>query len=108
MSVSSKITVPNVKIQSGIMKNAEKVEMAVMVMDRFKLPPNIRVQMFEAPPPGETPVTKRPSLMADSEAGKMNPRPNERRGMMTNWQMNPMAGPIGLLITSLTIYGSKR
>ena len=41
-------------------------------------------QMFDAPPPGETPVTKSPSLMADSEAGKRNPRPKERRGMIRN------------------------
>ena len=40
--------------------------------------------MFDAPPPGETPVTKSPSLMADSEAGKRNPRPKERRGMIRN------------------------
>jgi hypothetical protein len=58
--------------------------------------------MFEAPPPGETPVTKSPSLMADSEAGKTKPRPKERSGMIKNWQRKPMAGPMGRLITSLT------
>lgn len=84
MSVSLKITSPRVKIQSGIMKNAENVEMAVIVIDRFKFPLNINVQMLEAPPPGETPVTKRPRRMADSDAGNIKPRPNERRGMMRN------------------------
>jgi len=75
------MTSPKVKSQSGIIKNEEKVEMAVMVIERFykksnwisniestqrvhlrftRLPPSIRVHMFEAPPPGETPVTKRP------------------------------------------------
>ena len=37
------------------MKNAEKVDTAVMVTDRSKFPPNITVQMLEAPPPGEQP-----------------------------------------------------
>ena len=63
--------------------------------------------MLEAPPPGETPVTKSPNLMADSEAGKMNPNPKEMRGMRTNWQRNPIAGPIGRLITSLTTLRSR-
>ena len=46
----------------GIMKNAANVEIAVMVTLRSRLPPNITVQILEAPPPGEQPVTKRPSL----------------------------------------------
>jgi hypothetical protein len=37
------MTLPRVKIQRGIMKKAEKVEMAVIVIDRFRLPPNIKV-----------------------------------------------------------------
>jgi len=74
------------------MKNDENVEMAVIVIDRFRFPPYIKVQMFEAPPPGETPVTKRPNLMADSEAGKMNPRPKEISGIKINWHRKPIAG----------------
>ena len=50
------------KYLPGIMKNAANVEIAVMVTLRSRLPPNITVQILEAPPPGEQPVTKRPSL----------------------------------------------
>ena len=49
---------PKVKIQRGIMKKAAKVDTAVMVTDRSKFPPNITVQMLEAPPPGEHPIKK--------------------------------------------------
>ena len=49
---------------------AEKVETAVMVTERSRFPPNMTVQMFEAPPPGEVPVTKRPSLISGLELGK--------------------------------------
>ena len=55
MSLSLKMVDPKVNIQRGIMKNAEKVDTAVMVTDRSKFPPNITVQMLEAPPPGEQP-----------------------------------------------------
>ena len=61
---------PNVKIQKGIIKNAENVDTAVMVTERSKFPPNITVHMLEAPPPGEQPVTNRPSFMAVLEKGK--------------------------------------
>ena len=91
MSLSSKMTLPRVNIHNGIMKKDENVEMAVIVIDKFRLPPYIKVQMFEAPPPGETPVTKRPNLMADSEAGKTKPRPKEISGIKINWQRNPIA-----------------
>lgn len=37
------------------MKNAAKVDIAVMVTDKFKFPPNMTVQMLEAPPPGDVP-----------------------------------------------------
>ena len=47
---------PKVKIQRGIMKKAAKVDTAVMVTDKSKFPPNITVQMLEAPPPGEHPI----------------------------------------------------
>ena len=50
---------PKVNIQRGIMKNAEKVDTAVMVTERSKFPPNITVQMLEAPPPGEQPENKK-------------------------------------------------
>ena len=50
------------KYLPGIIKNAANVEIAVMVTLRSRLPPNITVQILEAPPPGEQPVTKRPSL----------------------------------------------
>ena len=43
MSVSWKIKWPKVKIHNGIMKKEEKVEMAVIVMDRLRLPPYINV-----------------------------------------------------------------
>jgi hypothetical protein len=39
--------------------------------------------------------------MADSEAGKMKPRPKESSGMIRNWHKNPMAGPMGRRRTSL-------
>ena len=58
MSLSLKMVDPKVNIQRGIMKNAEKVDTAVMVTDRSKFPPNITVQMLEAPPPGEQPENK--------------------------------------------------
>ena len=58
MAASSKIVLPSVKIQMGIMKNAEKVETAVMVTERSMLPPNMTVHMFEAPPPGDVPVKR--------------------------------------------------
>ena len=38
------------------MKKAEKVEMKVMATERSRLPPNITVQMLEAPPPGLQPI----------------------------------------------------
>ena len=53
---------PNEKIHAGIMTKAAKVDRAVIVTDRFKLPPNMTVQMLDAPPPGEQPVTNSPSL----------------------------------------------
>ena len=55
MSLSLKMVDPKVNIQRGIIKNAEKVDTAVMVTDRSKFPPNITVQILEAPPPGEQP-----------------------------------------------------
>ena len=91
MSLSSKMTLPRVKIHNGIMKKDENVEIAVIVIDRFRLPPYIKVQRFEAPPPGETPVTKRPNRMADSEAGKTKPSPKEISGIKMNWQRKPIA-----------------
>ena len=63
------MTSPSRKTQRGIMKKAEKVETAVMVTERSRLPPNMTVQMLEAPPPGEVPVTKRPSLISGLELG---------------------------------------
>lgn len=39
------------------MKNAAKVDKAVMVTDKFKFPPNMTVQILEAPPPGDVPET---------------------------------------------------
>ena len=62
MSLSLKMVDPKVNIQRGIMKNAEKVDTAVMVTERSKFPPNITVQMLEAPPPGEQPENKIISL----------------------------------------------
>jgi hypothetical protein len=38
------------------MKKAEKVEMKVMTTERSRFPPNITVQMLEAPPPGLHPT----------------------------------------------------
>jgi hypothetical protein len=38
------------------MKKAEKVEMKVMTTERSRFPPNITVQMLEAPPPGLHPI----------------------------------------------------
>jgi len=45
------------------MKKAEKVETAVIVTERSKLPPNITVHMLEAPPPGEVPNRKSENLL---------------------------------------------
>ena len=59
MSLSLKMVDPKVNIQRGIIKNAEKVDTAVMVTERSKFPPNITVQMLEAPPPGEQPENKK-------------------------------------------------
>ena len=55
MSCSSNMVLPKVKIHKGIIKKAANVETAVMVTDRSKFPPNITVQILEAPPPGEVP-----------------------------------------------------
>lgn len=41
-------------------KKVVVVVVVVVVIQLTKFPPNMRVQMLEAPPPGETPVTKRP------------------------------------------------
>jgi hypothetical protein len=40
------------------MKKAEKVEMKVMTTERSRFPPNITVQMLEAPPPGLHPTSQ--------------------------------------------------
>ena len=55
MSASSKMVAPRVNSQRGSMKNAAKVDIAVMVTDKSRFPPNITVQMLDAPPPGDTP-----------------------------------------------------
>ena len=55
ISFSLKMVAPKVKIHSGIIKKAAKVDTAVMVTDRSRFPPNITVQILEAPPPGEQP-----------------------------------------------------
>lgn len=59
------------------MKKAEKVEMKVMVTDRSRLPPNITVQMFEAPPPGLHPVTE--GHDEDQGLGKLNGTQNSNK-----------------------------
>ena len=101
--------------QAGIIKNAAKVDIAVMVMDRSRFPPNITVQILEAPPPGEHPVTNKPSLIGayveafwprSSAAGKMNPKPNAISGMNMYWQINPIIGPIGFFNVSFTTWRS--
>ena len=55
ISASSKMVAPRVKSQRGSIKNAANVEIAVMVTDKSKFPPNITVQMLDAPPPGDVP-----------------------------------------------------
>ena len=101
MSDSSKIVLPRVKIHNGIIKNAEKVEMVVMVKLKFKLPPNMTVQILEAPPPGDAPVTNKPNRI-EGLSGNMNPNPKPINGMIKNWEMNPMAGPTGRRKVSFT------
>ena len=71
MSLSLKMVDPKVNIQRGIIKNAEKVDTAVMVTDRSKFPPNITVQMLEAPPPGEQPE-KQNSFLEKTARQKFN------------------------------------
>ena len=65
-SASLKMVVPNVKIQRGIMKNAENVDTAVIVTDRSKFPPNITVHILDAPPPGEAPYIFKEKLVKKS------------------------------------------
>ena len=84
------------------MKRAAKVETAVMVTDRSRLPPNIGVQMLEAPPPGEIPVTKRPNLSFELDQGR-----TEQMGMKRNWLRKPMQGPTGLRSTSFITSRSR-
>lgn len=43
---------------------ATKVPIVVMVTERFKFPPKRTVQIFEAPPLGDIPVKKSPSLIS--------------------------------------------
>ncbi|CAH1994358.1 unnamed protein product [Acanthoscelides obtectus] len=52
---------PSVNNQKGIVANAAMVLIAVATMDNPTLPPSKRVHRFEAPPPGEAPVNKRPN-----------------------------------------------
>ncbi len=40
---------------------ADIVDIVVIVMDRSKFPPSVKVHILDAPPPGEQPVIKRPS-----------------------------------------------
>lgn len=42
-----------------------------MVMLKFKFPPNIQIQMFDAPPLGLTPVKNSPNCIG-TESGKIN------------------------------------
>lgn len=63
-SASSVKVFPRVSIQSGIMKKADNVEIVVIVIDKSRFPPNVSVQIFEAPPPGEQPVINSPSCNA--------------------------------------------
>lgn len=62
----SNIVLPSVNSHNGIIPNAAIVLMVVIAMDISILPPSKIVQMFEAPPPGETPVKKRPNCMETS------------------------------------------
>jgi len=103
--VPATMTSPRRNTQRGIIKNAENVDTAVIVTDKSRLPPNIIVQMLEAPPPGEVPVKKRPSRI--SGLSKMKPRAKEQRGMNMNWETKPTAGPIGFFSTSLTTFRSR-
>jgi hypothetical protein len=41
--------------------NAAKVLIVVIASDKFMFPPNISVQMFDAPPAGLTPVKNKPN-----------------------------------------------
>ena len=102
-------------IHAGIITKAAKVEIAVIVTDRSRFPPNITVHIFDAPPPGEHPVTKRPNLIGACEdkvcpkvsaAGNMNPSPKAIRGIKMYWHMNPISGPMGFFKVSLTTFRS--
>lgn len=56
------------------MKNAAKVLMVVIVIDKFKSPPRIRVHMLEAPPPGDTPVKNIPNCISALSGKSTLPR----------------------------------
>lgn len=48
-----------------------------MARDRLRLPPRMKVQMLEAPPPGDTPVKNIPRRIS-GQCGKIRkPSPNE-------------------------------
>lgn len=71
----SKIDRPNVNIQNGIIPNAANVLIAVIDIDKSRLPPKITHQIFDAPPDGETPVKNRPSCISILFGNNSKPSP---------------------------------
>lgn len=71
----SKIVFPSVKIHSGIIAKANSVEIVVIAMDKLMLAPNKSAHIFDAPPPGLTPVKNSPSANSGLSENKMWPNP---------------------------------
>lgn len=98
----SKIVLPSVKIHNGIMAvrekkrkkthkkfeikylsrskfqklnlpNAANVLVVVIATDKSIFPPRITVQMFDAPPAGETPVKNNPNCMSTLSGNRIKP-----------------------------------
>ena len=82
--VPATMTSPRRNTQRGIIKNAEKVDTAVIVTDKSRLPPNIIVQMFgnlfvevkedsKRDIPGKNPV-QAPLCHKDTTQGSQRPQ----------------------------------
>lgn len=71
----SNIRFPSVNIHNGSIANAAIVLVVVIAMDKSRLPPNITVHIFDAPPAGQTPVKNNPNCNSTLFGNKNKPNP---------------------------------
>lgn len=71
----SKIDLPSKNNHRGIVPNDARVEIVVIEIDKFMLPPHRSVQILLAPPAGLIPVRKRPSASSGFSGNRANPNP---------------------------------